>query len=118
MLDSQMPTAKPNPTRVFGRFELRQLLGKSVRTMAWLAFDPRSSQEVMLTMPRVQPANETELHAWKRDNEHTARLNHPNLAQVIEIGLHEHWPYVVVDRALGQTLGERLAAKRTPPPME
>ncbi len=118
MLDSHTPAAKPGPVRLFGRFQLRQLLGKSVRTMVWLAFDPRASQEVMLTMPRAQPANEAELAAWKRDNEHAARLKHPNLAHVIEIGLHDHWPYVVVDRALGQTLGERLAAKRVPTPME
>ena len=107
------PAAKPPPTRAFGRFELRRLLGKSVRSMAWLAFDPQALQEVMLTMPRVQPADEAALHAWKSETERAARLNHPNLARVIEVGVHEHWPYVAVDRALGETLGERLDALRS-----
>ena len=55
MLDHDTPTQKP-ATRAFGRFELRQLLGKSERTMVWLAFDPRSHQELILTLPRAQPA--------------------------------------------------------------
>lgn len=113
MSATDTPAAKPPPTRAFGRFELRRLLGKSVRSMAWLAFDPRSSQEVMLTMPRVQPADDAALHAWKNEAERAARLNHPNLAHVVEIGVHEHWPYVAVDRELGQTLGERLEAQRS-----
>ena len=33
--------ARASPPRAFGRYELRQLLGKSAGTMAWLAFDPR-----------------------------------------------------------------------------
>jgi len=104
--------AKPAPTRAFGRFELRRLLGKSVRSMSWLAFDPRSQQEVMLTMPRTQPADEAALQVWKGETERASRLNHPNLAHVVEIGVHEHWPYVSVDRQLGETLGERLEAQR------
>jgi len=113
MSATDTPAAKPPPTRAFGRFELRRLLGKSVRSMAWLAFDPQASQEVMLTMPRVQPADEAALHAWKSETERAARLNHPNLARVIEVGVHEHWPYVAVDRALGETLDERLDAQRS-----
>lgn len=110
--------AKPAPTRAFGRFELRRLLGKSVRSMSWLAFDPRSQQEVMLTMPRTQPADEAALQVWKGETERASRLNHPNLAHVVEIGVHEHWPYVSVDRQLGETLGERLEAQRNLAPAD
>ena len=53
MVAHATPTTKPNPVRVFGRYQLRQLLAKGSATMAWLAFDPRLDQEVMLTMPRV-----------------------------------------------------------------
>jgi non-specific serine/threonine protein kinase len=106
----ETPAAKTAPTRAFGRYQLRQLLGKSDRSMVWLAFDPRASQEVMLTLPRVQPADAAGLEAWTRDAKLAARLDHPNLAHVIEVGVQDHWPYVAVDRALGSTLAERLAA--------
>jgi eukaryotic-like serine/threonine-protein kinase len=110
MLETEHAPPKPNPTRVLGRFELRQLLGKSERTMVWLVHDPRSAQELMLTLPRVQPSSQAAAELWLSDAKHAARLNHPNLAHVVEIGVQEHWPYIAVDRALGVTLGERLAA--------
>lgn len=110
--------ARSSPTRAFGRFELRLLLGKSQGSMAWLAFDPRLGQEVMLTLPRVQPADTAALEARLRAMKQAARLNHPNLAHVVEVGVQDHWPYLACDRALGVTLGEWLAAQPRLAPLE
>lgn len=99
------PTAAP-AMRGFGRFLLRQLLGKSERSMTWLAHDPRVGQDLMLTLPRVQPQDAAALEAWQRDVGAAARLNHPHLAAVGEIAVQDHWPYVAVDRAYGVTMGE------------
>ncbi|CAN5375502.1 hypothetical protein BH11PSE9_BH11PSE9_33460 [soil metagenome] len=108
--------AKPsNPTRAFGRFQLRQLLGKSAGTMAWLAFDPNLSEDVVLTLPRVQPVEAAGLEAWMRDVRFAARLNHPNLAPVLEIGVQDHWPFVVVACRGAMTLGNWLAAHPNAP---
>ncbi len=114
MLETEHAPHKPSPTRALGRFELRQLLGKSDRTMVWLVHDPRAAQELMLTLPRAQPATPAALEQWLADARHAARLNHPNLAHVIEVGVEDHWPFVAVDRALGITLGERLASSSKP----
>ena len=116
--DPKPPPAPTGAARRLGRFELRQLLGKSQATMVWLAFDPRVDQELMLTLPRVQPANAAALERWLDEARSAARLDHPNLAHVIEVGVQEHWPYVAVDRALGMTLPEWLAAHTHPPPIE
>jgi eukaryotic-like serine/threonine-protein kinase len=118
MAANALPTAHSSPTRAFGRFELRQLLGKSAGTMAWLAFDPRDGSEVMLTLPRVQPVDATALELWLRDARLAARLNHPNLAQVAEVGVQDHWPFVAVDRQQGVTLNEWLANHPNPKPTE
>lgn len=96
--------------RAFGRFQLRQLLGKSERSMVWLAHDPRVGQDVMLTLPRVQPHEAAGLEAWQREVGAAARLKHPHLAAPGEIAVQDHWPYVVVDRAYGSTLAEWLVA--------
>jgi len=109
MVAHALSTAQSNPTRAFGRFELRQLLGKSVGTMAWLAFDPRSGQEVMLTMPRVQPPDAAALDEWQRDARLAARLSHPHLAQADEVGVQDHWPFIAVARTNGVTLKEWVA---------
>jgi HD-like signal output (HDOD) protein len=110
--------AQAHPTRAFGRFELRRLLGKSAGTMVWLALDPRSGAEVMLSLPRVQPVNTEALEHWQRDVRLAARLDHPNLARVAEVGVQDHWPFVVVDRAQGMTLHEWMALHPNPKPAE
>jgi len=110
MVAPALSTAQSNPTRAFGRFELRQLLGKSTGTMAWLAFDPRSGHEVMLTMPRVQPPDAAALDAWQRDARLAARLSHPHLAQPEDVGVQDHWPFIAVARAHGVTLKEWIAS--------
>ncbi|HUG22063.1 HDOD domain-containing protein [Piscinibacter sp.] len=112
---------EPRPAAVarrLGRFELRQLLGKSSGTMVWLAFDTRLEQELMLTLPRVQPATPAAMERWVDEARAAARLNHPNLAHVVDIGIQENWPFVAVDRALGVTLAEWLADHPKPPPLE
>ncbi|MFT3665402.1 HDOD domain-containing protein [Piscinibacter sp.] len=111
--------ARASPPRAFGRYELRQLLGKSAGSMSWLAFDPRLGQEVMLTLPRAQPGDAAALELRLREMRQAARLNHPNLAHVIEAGVQDHWPYLAVDRALGLTLAEWLARQQpSPAPLE
>lgn len=114
-MDSSAPSAsKPATPRQFGRFELRQLLGKSVATMAWLAFDPRTRGEVMLVMPRRPPVGPSSIAKWQAGMQRGARLNHPNLAPLLDIGVQEQWPYVVVDRRIGVTLGEWMAEHPEP----
>lgn len=108
--------ARPHPVRSFGRFELRQLLGKSSATMTWLAVDPRHGAEVMLSMPRVQPTDTATLERWLHEARMAGRLHHPHLAAVSEIAVQDHWPYVVVDRALGLTLIEWLQTHPRPAP--
>ena len=104
--------------RRFGRFELRQLLGKSTRSMLWLVFDAKLDQELMLCMPRVAPNSPAATEHWVKTATAGARVVHPNLAHVVEIGQVEKWPYMAYDRALGETLDERLARQPTPVPLE
>jgi non-specific serine/threonine protein kinase len=118
MVANALPHAPANPTRAFGRFALRQLLGKSTGTMVWLAFDPQSQHETMLSLPRVQPADAAALEHWLRDARFAARLDHPNLARVAEVGVQDHWPYIAVDRNQGVTLQEWFGAHPHPAPDE
>jgi len=121
MTSSDPPPTPPraaSPVRTFGRFELRSLLGKSVGTTVWLAFDPRLGSEVMITVPRVQPGDANALQSWSREVHKASRLEHPHLATVIEIGMQDRWPFVVVERRSGLTLGEFLAQNPPPSPVD
>ena len=109
------PNAAPaSATRWFGHFQLLRLLGKSERTTAWRVEDPRSGQELLLVLPRAQPADAAARERWQAAMQRASRLNHPRLAAVVEIGVHEGWPYVTYDPRDGVTLAERLPAKGLP----
>lgn len=108
-------SADPSPQRPpaatvrrLGRFELLKLLGKSARTMVWLVHDPRMQQDLVLVLPRTQPPDAAAQDRWMQAVRKAARLNHPHLAPVVDIGEQERWPYVAYDRALGQTLAEQV----------
>jgi len=117
-IDASHPAEDSSPTRAFGRFELKRLLGRSSATMAWLAYDPRTTREVVLNMPRVQPPDAASLDNWFHVARMAARLSHPHLAPVAEIDAHDQWPYVAVERSAGQTLPEWLLAHPAPAPAE
>ena len=100
--------ASASPARRFGRFELRQLLSKSSVSYAWLAMDTGSQTEVLLCVPRAQPKSEQDKDAWSQEVLLASRLKHPRLAQVLDIGIHEGWPYAVYERAGAISLHERM----------
>ncbi|MDN3923085.1 serine/threonine protein kinase [Roseateles violae] len=106
------------PLRMFGRFELRALLNKSTRGMLWLVRDPRLGQELMLCLPRQAPNSAQAMEHWQRTAQAVARIQHPNIAPVVEIGQVEQWPFVAYERSLGETLDERLARQAAPLPLE
>jgi len=104
----------PAPTRAFGRFTLRRLVGKSELTMVWLAVDNRTGVEKMLAMPRVPPPSGVGVSNWLLAARRAARLDHPGIAKVGECAVHEQWPYVTVDRTAGVTLEEWLVQHPQP----
>jgi HD-like signal output (HDOD) protein len=103
---------------MFGRFELRQMLGRSHASGIWLAVDPRVGEEVQLSVPRAQPKTDAERDGWTQEVLSGARLKHPCLAEVLEVGAHDSWPFVTYPRGQTQCLVERLAAGAPPTPME
>lgn len=113
---SQDTSASNRPTAVrwFGRMQLLQLLGKSDRSMAWRVHDPRSGQDLMLVLPRVQPADASAMETWQQAMRQASRLNHPHLAAVVEVGVQDGWPYVAYDPRDAATLAERSTRKGMP----
>ena len=106
------PTSPPTPH--FGRFELRQLLNRSLSATTWRAHDPRLQQEVVLCVPRAQPRLPHDLEAWHQDVQVASRLKHPRLTDVLEISIQDGWPFVSANRGACVSLTERLAAGPVP----
>jgi len=100
--------------RWFGRLQLLRLLGKSELTMAWRVADPRSGQELMLVLPRVQPPDAVALDLWQQAVRQASRLSHPQLAAAVEVGVQDGWPYAAYDPRDDATLLDRASRKGLP----
>lgn len=111
--DTATPARNTAP-RWFGRFQLTRLLGKSERTMAWLVHDPSKGQPLMIVLPRLQILDAQALDGWQLALRQAARLNHPNLAPVVESGMQDSWPWVAYEIAACQTLAERTPTTGMP----
>jgi eukaryotic-like serine/threonine-protein kinase len=90
------PRAARAAVRMFGRLQLLRLIGKSVRTMAWLAVEPGGAER-MIVLPRAQPHDPAGLEQWMVAVRRAARLQHPHLAPVLELGVQDGWPFVLHD---------------------
>ncbi|OWQ83966.1 hypothetical protein CDN98_21035 [Roseateles terrae] len=77
--------------------------------MLWLVFDTHHGQEMLLMVPREKPSGEVAMLQWLKAMDAGSRIHHPNLGHVVETGRVDPWPYVTYDRALGETLEERIA---------
>lgn len=83
--------------RTFGDFGLLRLLGRSSLTIAWLAIDHRTGEPVRLlasTQPVSLPAVR---ERCVEDAKRAARLVHPRITPVREVGCVDRFPYLVCD---------------------
>jgi len=100
--------------RRLGRFELRELVGRSQRTMAWRVHDPRSDRELLLVLPRAPLPSDDAVRVWELNARRASRLGHAGLAFAVEVGSHDRFSYIAYE-VEGHTLLSRLnAAALTP----
>lgn len=107
------PASGPSKAvRMFGRYQLMRLVGKSRLIMGWLAMD-RAGQEYLLAVPRFQLEGQA-MRDWQYKAGRAGRLNHPNLAQPVEVGEYDRWPYAVYERGAAVTWAERFSRQGIP----
>ncbi|MDH4391139.1 MAG: HDOD domain-containing protein [Aquabacterium sp.] len=82
--------------------------------MLWLVADPRVGQDMVLLLPRSQPADAAAMQRWLDAARRATRIEHPCLQPAVEVGEHDRWPYIAYDRGSSVTLAERLGSKGLP----
>jgi len=114
LVSAAPPGAPAEPARHIGRFRLRRLLGKSGRTMSWWVDGPRQGQELILALPRERPADAEAARRWHQAARRAARIDHPSLARVVEVGEVDHWPFIAFDPGQATALSTALAPQGQP----
>ena len=104
---------KTGKTRI-GRFIVQRLLGSGLQGAVYLAFDP--DLERLVAVKILKPHNVSKhspaMKLRPAEARIVARLAHPNVIPLYEMGLHQDIPYLVFAYVDGTTLGRRLKEHR------
>lgn len=94
-----------------GRYELRSVLGRGGMGEVWLAFDRRLSRPVAVKIVRPADSDDPALpERFEREARIAARLSHPNIVGVYDVGLDGPTPYLVMELVQGHSLADELAS--------
>jgi len=99
---------KPEPVRV-GRFELRERIGKGGLGVVYAAFDPELDREIALKLVRPDRAGTDDRERMLREARAMARLAHPNVVPVYEVGYDDGRVFLAMERVPGRSAREWLA---------
>jgi serine/threonine protein kinase len=105
---------RPLPT-VAG-YELLGVLGRGAMGVVYRARHLALDRVVALKMIRAGAhADAEELRHFRREAEAVARLQHPGIVQIFEVGQHEGLPFLALEYCAGGSLHRKLAGSPLPP---
>ena len=95
-----------------GPYEVLGLLGAGGMGEVYRAHDPRLGRDVALKviLTEGEPSAER-LKRFEDEARAVARLSHPNVLAVFDVGAHDGRPYVVFELLEGETLRQRLRTR-------
>jgi tripartite ATP-independent transporter DctP family solute receptor len=101
-------TAAFHPGQVVGRFELVREIGRGGFGVVYEARDRELRRAVAFKSVRVGGALDARQKRLLYEAEAAARLAHPNIVTLYDVGHCDDGPYLVLELLHGVTLGERL----------
>jgi eukaryotic-like serine/threonine-protein kinase len=102
------------PGAVVGRFELVREIGRGGFGVVYEARDTELHRTVAFKAVRAGQMREVREERLLREAEAAARLSHPNIVTLFDVGRCEDGPYLVLELLRGETLGRRLEQGQLP----
>ena len=104
-----MPSTS-SPDLIAGRYRLDSVLGRGGMGEVRAGTDLRLHRGVAVKLLRADLADQADLRArFEREARAAARISHPNVVAVFDIGEHLGAPYIVMERLPGGSLAHELA---------
>ena len=101
------PVARQPP--LAGRYRLERALGSGASATVWIAFDTVLERRVAVKILARELAGEPDkLERFRREARALAKLGHPHIVTVIDVGEDAGTPFIVLEYVAGETLKERL----------
>jgi serine/threonine protein kinase len=101
------------------RYRVEGRLGHGGMATVFLAHDRKLDRPVAIKLLADNLAGDEEVRArFTREARLAARLDHPNVVQVYDVGEDDDRPYIVMELVEGGTLGDRLDRRRRALPLD
>ncbi len=97
-----------------GRFEIRERVGAGGMGTVFSAHDPELGRLVAIKLLSPDLSASTHRERLRMEAQAMAKLNHPNVATVYEVGTHEGQLFVAMELIEGQSLREWSAEQGRP----
>jgi serine/threonine protein kinase len=95
------------------RYELKDRLGHGGMATVYSARDLKLDREVAIKLLADNFAGDDEVRRrFSREARLAAKLDHPNIVQVFDVGEDDGRPFIVMEQVEGGTLGDRLNGRR------
>jgi serine/threonine-protein kinase len=102
------------PGTRLGPYEIVAFLGAGGMGEVYRAKDVRLGREVAIKVLAIGSGREEALRRFDLEARAASALNHPNILQVYDIGVHQGSPYIVSELLHGRTLRDELQKGRLP----
>jgi serine/threonine protein kinase len=109
-----MVPAVPTSSQKFGNYEIVKKLGHGGMGVVYLGKDPRLNRFVAIKSLLVEDSTGEKSKRFFREANAMARLHHPNVIQVYDIGQEGNTPFFVMEFIEGQTLDKKIPIQGMP----
>ncbi|HLT39005.1 MAG TPA: serine/threonine-protein kinase [Enhygromyxa sp.] len=111
------PSLRPfeSPTAIaptIGRYSILRKLGAGGMGVVYAGYDEELDRKVAIKLLLGREQSPARRQRLQREAQGLARLSHPNVVQVYEIGEHEGAAFIAMEYVDGSTLGSWLAHQR------
>jgi hypothetical protein len=101
------PKRPKPPVSHLGRFELIETLGSGGMGIVYKAKDPTTGGLVALKVLKAS-ASPNQLARFRREAESIAKLRHPDLVALVDVGLEGGEPWIAMEYVPGETLQDKF----------
>jgi serine/threonine-protein kinase len=100
------------PGQMFGRYQIVRVLGEGGMGVVYEAIHPTLKKRFAVKTLLPSVAELPTVHArFLREGEATARIHHPHIVDIMDVGEEDGMPFLVMEFLEGQTLAELLASR-------
>jgi serine/threonine protein kinase len=114
MQPSELTQADDPLPQQIGRYRVVACLGAGGMGTVYKAVDPHLDRPVAVKLPRFdgpQPDRLRRVQRFQREARTAARIWHPHVCPIYDVGEHDGQPFVVMPFVEGQSLAQRLATQ-------